>query len=73
MHRFHINAVSQSSDGETLISSDDTSVTLWNIERCASSSQNRDGENDVCSNVYFKLIDKAPKKLFELNEAITHS
>lgn len=35
VHQFHINSISQSSDVETLISSDDTSVVMWNIERAA--------------------------------------
>ena len=72
IHQFHINAISQSADGESLISSDDTSVTMWNIERSSMQNQNRDGEISDCSNVYYKLIDKAPKKVFELNEVITH-
>ena len=72
VHQYHINAISQSADSESLISSDDTSVTMWNIERSGSSRQNRDGEAIECSNVYYKLIEKAPKKIFELNEVITH-
>lgn len=72
LHQFHINTISQSADGESLISSDDTSVVMWNIDRSALSNQNRDGEATECSNVYYKLIDKAPKKIFELNEVITH-
>lgn len=73
VHRYHINSISQSADSESLISSDDTTVTMWNIERSAHSTQNRDGENNQCSNVYYKLIDKAPKKIQELNEVITHA
>lgn len=46
---------------------------MWNIERSAHSSQNRDGEDNQCSNVYYKLIDKAPKKINELSEVITHA
>ena len=46
---------------------------MWNIERASCSNQNRDGETNNCGNVYYKLIDKAPKKIFELSEVITHS
>ena len=71
IHQVHINSISQSADSESLISSDDSSVTMWNIER-AGSSANRDGEAIDCSNVYYKMIEKAPEKIFELNEVITH-
>jgi len=46
---------------------------MWNIERSSKSNQNRDGALNDCSNVYYKLIDKAPKKVFELSEVITHA
>jgi len=46
---------------------------LWNIERSAQSDQNRDGNNSECTNVYYQLIDKAPKKIFEISEVITHA
>ena len=72
VHQFHINSISQSADSESIISSDDSSVTMWNIERTASSRSNRDGEATECSNVYYKMIEKAPEKIFELNEVITH-
>ena len=71
LHQFHINSVSQSADGESLISSDDTTVNMWNIER--SSKSNRSPSHSRCSKIYYKLIDKAPKKIFELNEVITHT
>jgi len=65
--------VSQCADNESLLSSDDTTVMLWNIERSAQSDQNRDGNNSECTNVYYQLIDKAPKKIFEISEVITHA
>ena len=37
VHQFHINSISQSADSESLISSDDTTVTMWNIERSSMS------------------------------------
>ena len=46
VHRYHINSISQSADSESLISADDTTVMMWNIERSASGAQNRDGEAD---------------------------
>ena len=67
MHQFHINSLSQSSDCESIISSDDTTVNLWNIERSAQPSND---ENKGAT--YFNLIDKAPKKILELSEVITH-
>lgn len=45
---------------------------MWNIERSGSTRQNRDGEATECSNVYYKMIEKAPEKIFELGEVITH-
>lgn len=46
---------------------------MWNIDRSSRSNQNRDGIINDCSNVYYKLIDKAPSKIFELSEVITHA
>lgn len=43
---------------------------MWNVER-AGMQQTRDDECKEASNVYYKLIDKAPRKIFELSEVIT--
>ena len=68
MHQFHINSLSQSSDCESIISSDDTTVTMWNTERSAQPSK-----DDLKGANYFNLIDKAPKLIHDLSEVITHS
>ena len=85
VHQYHISALSQSSDCENIISCDDTTVTLWNIERSCNkmnnqtrsttfghNSYNNSTDSSPKTNSYFNLIDKAPRKIFELSEVITH-
>ena len=86
VHQYHISALSQSSDCENMISCDDTTVTLWNIERSCTKMNNQPRSSTFdynynssppkttpnTTNSYFNLIDKAPRKIFELSEVITH-
>ena len=67
VHQFHINSLSQSSDCESILSSDDTTVNLWNLEKSL-----QPNPKNQASATYFNLIDKAPKKILELSEVITH-
>ena len=39
VHQFHINSLSQSSDCESILSSDDTTVNLWNLEKSLQPNQ----------------------------------
>ena len=58
IHKFHINSVSQAADGEAIISSDDTTVNLWNIED---------------SITFMNVVDKTPVKIETISEVITSS
>ncbi|CAN7096287.1 unnamed protein product [Brassica rapa subsp. narinosa] len=55
-HDYHINSISNSSDGETFISADDLRVNLWNLE---------------ISNQSFNIIDVKPTNMEDLTEVIT--
>jgi len=55
-HEYHINSMSQCSDGETFLSADDLRVNIWNIE------DNRE---------VYNLLDLKPKNIDELDEVIS--
>ncbi|XP_047327100.1 serine/threonine protein phosphatase 2A 55 kDa regulatory subunit B beta isoform-like [Impatiens glandulifera] len=55
-HDFNINSISNNSDGETFISSDDLRINLWNLE---------------ISNQCFNIIDMKPPNMEDLTEVIT--
>ncbi|KAF3606722.1 hypothetical protein DY000_02045681 [Brassica cretica] len=55
-HDYHINSISNSSDGETFISADDLRVNLWNLE---------------VSNQSFNIVDVKPTNMEDLTEVIT--
>lgn len=55
-HDFNINSISNNSDGETFISSDDLRINLWNLEI-----------SDQC----FNIIDMKPSNMEDLTEVIT--
>ncbi|KAH8486927.1 hypothetical protein H0E87_025789 [Populus deltoides] len=55
-HDFNINSISNNSDGETFISSDDLRINLWNLEI-----------SDQC----FNIIDTKPSNMEDLTEVIT--
>ncbi|XP_042948758.1 serine/threonine protein phosphatase 2A 55 kDa regulatory subunit B beta isoform-like isoform X1 [Carya illinoinensis] len=55
-HDFNINSISNNSDGETFISSDDLRINLWNLE---------------ISNQCFNIIDMKPSNMEDLTEVIT--
>ncbi|KAF2591268.1 hypothetical protein F2Q70_00040156 [Brassica cretica] len=55
-HDYHINSISNSSDGETFISADDLRVNLWNLE---------------ISNQSFNIVDVKPTNMEDLTEVIT--
>ncbi|XP_073287269.1 serine/threonine protein phosphatase 2A 55 kDa regulatory subunit B beta isoform-like isoform X1 [Primulina huaijiensis] len=55
-HDYHINSVSNNSDGETFISADDLRINLWNLE---------------ISNQSFNIVDVKPANMEELTEVIT--
>ncbi|KAH9319140.1 hypothetical protein KI387_020909, partial [Taxus chinensis] len=55
-HDYHINSISNNSDGETYISADDLRINLWNLEI-----------SDQC----FNIVDIKPTNMEELTEVIT--
>ncbi|KAJ6688197.1 PROTEIN PHOSPHATASE PP2A REGULATORY SUBUNIT B [Salix koriyanagi] len=55
-HDFNINSISNNSDGETFISSDDLRINLWNLE---------------ISGQCFNIIDMKPLNMEDLTEVIT--
>ncbi|XP_073142921.1 serine/threonine protein phosphatase 2A 55 kDa regulatory subunit B beta isoform-like isoform X2 [Henckelia pumila] len=55
-HDYHINSISNNSDGETFISADDLRINLWNLE---------------VSNQSFNIVDIKPANMEELTEVIT--
>ncbi|XP_074276029.1 serine/threonine protein phosphatase 2A 55 kDa regulatory subunit B beta isoform-like isoform X2 [Silene latifolia] len=55
-HDYHINSISQNSDGETFISADDLRINLWNLE---------------ISNQSFNIVDVKPQNMEDLTEVIT--
>ncbi|XP_010540074.1 PREDICTED: serine/threonine protein phosphatase 2A 55 kDa regulatory subunit B beta isoform isoform X2 [Tarenaya hassleriana] len=55
-HDYHINSISNSSDGETFISADDLRINLWNLE---------------ISNQSFNIVDVKPANMEDLTEVIT--
>ncbi|XP_010255115.1 PREDICTED: serine/threonine protein phosphatase 2A 55 kDa regulatory subunit B beta isoform-like isoform X2 [Nelumbo nucifera] len=55
-HDYHINSISNNSDGETFISADDLRINLWNIE---------------ISNQSFNIVDVKPVNMEDLTEVIT--
>lgn len=57
-HDYHINSISNNSDGETFISADDLRINLWNLE---------------ISNQSFNIVDVKPANMEDLTEVITSS
>ncbi|XP_075490098.1 serine/threonine protein phosphatase 2A 55 kDa regulatory subunit B beta isoform-like isoform X2 [Primulina tabacum] len=55
-HDYHINSISNNSDGETFISSDDLRINLWNLQ---------------ISNQSFNIVDVKPTNMEDLTEVIT--
>ncbi|WOG99168.1 hypothetical protein DCAR_0518516 [Daucus carota subsp. sativus] len=55
-HDYHINSISNNSDGETFISADDLRINLWNME---------------ISNQSFNIVDVKPTNMEDLTEVIT--
>ncbi|OVA07263.1 Protein phosphatase 2A [Macleaya cordata] len=55
-HDYHINSISNNSDGETFISADDLRINLWNLE---------------ISNQSFNIVDVKPVNMEDLTEVIT--
>ncbi|KAB8086527.1 hypothetical protein EE612_009860 [Oryza sativa] len=55
-HDYHINSISNNSDGETYISADDLRINLWNLE---------------ISNQSFNIVDVKPANMEDLTEVIT--
>ncbi|KAH1067448.1 hypothetical protein J1N35_032435 [Gossypium stocksii] len=55
-HDYHINSISNNSDGETFISADDLRINLWNME---------------ISNQSFNIVDVKPANMEDLTEVIT--
>ncbi|XP_010519191.1 PREDICTED: serine/threonine protein phosphatase 2A 55 kDa regulatory subunit B beta isoform-like isoform X2 [Tarenaya hassleriana] len=55
-HDYHINSISNSSDGETFISADDLRINLWHLE---------------ISNQSFNIVDVKPANMEDLTEVIT--
>lgn len=55
-HEFHINSISNNSDGETFISADDLRINLWNLENNSQS---------------FNIVDVKPANMDDLTEVIT--
>ncbi|XP_040951172.1 serine/threonine-protein phosphatase 2A 55 kDa regulatory subunit B beta isoform isoform X2 [Gossypium hirsutum] len=52
-HDYHINSISNNSDGETFISADDLRINLWNLE---------------ISNQSFNIVDVKPANMEDLTE-----
>ncbi|CAA6671653.1 unnamed protein product [Spirodela intermedia] len=55
-HDYHINSISNNSDGETFISADDLRINLWNLEISYQS---------------FNIVDVKPSNMEDLTEVIT--
>ncbi|KAK0572700.1 hypothetical protein LWI29_035727 [Acer saccharum] len=55
-HDYHINSISNNSDGETFISADDLRINLWNLG---------------ISNQSFNIVDVKPANMEDLTEVIT--
>ncbi|KAF7817397.1 serine/threonine protein phosphatase 2A 55 kDa regulatory subunit B beta isoform-like isoform X1 [Senna tora] len=55
-HDYHINSISNNSDGETFISADDLRINLWNLEISSQS---------------FNIVDAKPANMEDLTEVIT--
>ncbi|XP_022715114.1 serine/threonine protein phosphatase 2A 55 kDa regulatory subunit B beta isoform-like isoform X3 [Durio zibethinus] len=55
-HDYHINSISNNSDGETFISADDLRINLWNLD---------------ISNQSFNIVDVKPANMEDLTEVIT--
>ncbi|KAL5224247.1 hypothetical protein ABZP36_010886 [Zizania latifolia] len=55
-HDYHINSISNNSDGETFISADDLRINLWNLEINSQS---------------FNIVDVKPANMEDLTEVIT--
>ncbi|XP_042412854.1 serine/threonine protein phosphatase 2A 55 kDa regulatory subunit B beta isoform-like isoform X1 [Zingiber officinale] len=55
-HDYHINSISNNSDGETFISADDLRINLWNLEISTQS---------------FNIVDVKPTNMEDLTEVIT--
>uniref|UniRef100_A0A453SDG9 Serine/threonine-protein phosphatase 2A 55 kDa regulatory subunit B n=1 Tax=Aegilops tauschii subsp. strangulata TaxID=200361 RepID=A0A453SDG9_AEGTS len=55
-HDYHINSISNNSDGETFISADDLRINLWNLEINSQS---------------FNIVDVKPTNMEDLTEVIT--
>ncbi|KNA21140.1 hypothetical protein SOVF_045840 [Spinacia oleracea] len=55
-HDYHINSISNNSDGETFISADDLRINLWNLEISSQS---------------FNIVDVKPSNMEDLTEVIT--
>ncbi|XP_019193832.1 PREDICTED: serine/threonine protein phosphatase 2A 55 kDa regulatory subunit B beta isoform isoform X2 [Ipomoea nil] len=55
-HDYHINSISNNSDGETFISADDLRINLWNLEISSQS---------------FNIVDMKPSNMEDLTEVIT--
>ncbi|GAQ80853.1 Serine/threonine protein phosphatase 2A regulatory subunit [Klebsormidium nitens] len=55
-HAYHINSISNNSDGETYISADDLRINLWNLE---------------VSDQSFNIVDIKPTNMEDLTEVIT--
>ncbi|KAM7507546.1 hypothetical protein LguiA_017999 [Lonicera macranthoides] len=55
-HDYHINSISNNSDGETFISADDLRINLWNLD---------------ISNQSFNIVDVKPTNMEDLTEVIT--
>ncbi|XP_071703773.1 serine/threonine protein phosphatase 2A 55 kDa regulatory subunit B beta isoform-like [Rutidosis leptorrhynchoides] len=55
-HDYHINSISNNSDGETFISADDLRINLWNME---------------ISSQCFNIVDMKPTNMEDLTEVIT--
>ncbi|XWS17653.1 hypothetical protein CRYUN_Cryun33cG0086000 [Craigia yunnanensis] len=55
-HDYHINSISNNSDGETFISADDLRINLWNLE---------------IGNQSFNIVDVKPANMEDLTEVIT--
>lgn len=55
-HDYHINSISNNSDGETFISADDLRINLWNLEISSQS---------------FNIVDVKPPNMEDLTEVIT--
>ncbi|XP_038695760.1 serine/threonine protein phosphatase 2A 55 kDa regulatory subunit B beta isoform-like isoform X2 [Tripterygium wilfordii] len=55
-HDYHINSISNNSDGETFISADDLRINLWNLDISSQS---------------FNIVDVKPANMEDLTEVIT--